>query len=55
MKQYAGDASELVQEALSVAITLSENAGVPGISIALEALLTILEKIEVRRCQTSMC
>lgn len=49
MKRYAGDALALLQEALPIAIKLSENAGIPGLSIGLEALLTILEKIEV--CQ----
>lgn len=54
MKQYAGEASAALQEALPFAIKLSETAGVPGLSIGLEALLTILEKIEVCRCHGSM-
>ena len=52
MKQYAAEASTLVQEALPIAKTLSENASIPGLSIGLEALLTILEKIEARQRHT---
>lgn len=52
MKKYARDASELLQEALPIAFTLSENTGIPGLSIGLEALLTILEKIEARQRHT---
>ena len=54
MKKYVGDAAELVQEALPIAITISDNAGVPGLSIGLDASLTILDKIEVCRHHTFM-
>lgn len=54
MKQFAAEASALLKEAIPIAKTLSENAGVPGLSIGLDALLTILDKIEVRRYHTFM-
>ena len=52
MKQFAAEASTLLKEAIPVAKTLSENAGIPGLSIGLDALLIILDKIEVRRYHT---
>lgn len=47
MKEYAGHASEILQEVLAIVAEISSDAGVPGLSSGLEALLTILEKIQV--------
>lgn len=42
-----GVPSEVLQEAVSIAAGIAGDAGVPGLSSGLEALLTVLEKIQV--------
>ena len=49
MKQFAEAASQMLELALTVAAASAGDAGVPGLSSGLQALLEFLKKIRVCR------